>query len=310
MLGMAQAAAQAQVRQPGQVTAASPPAGEGPSMAYDAATRKVVLFDAGQTWTWGGSAWTERTPTTSPPDLFNASMAYDAATRTVVLFGGSEPHHSGALNQTWTWNGSAWTKQTPATSPPARGLASMAYDAATRTVVLFGGQGNGARNDTWTWNGANWTKQTPATRPTKRLGASMAYDAATRKVVLFAGRTFRNAILLNDTWTWNGRNWARQTPATSPGARQLASMAYDAATQQVVLFGGFDNESPLGDTWTWNGRNWARQTPATSPPGRDGAPMAHDAANQQVVLFGGVGNDVRLNDTWTWNGATWAKRSP
>jgi len=231
-------------------------------MAYDAATRKVVLFDAGQTWTWGGSAWTERTPTTSPPDLFNASMAYDAATRTVVLFGGSEPHHSGALNQTWTWNGSAWTKQTPATSPPARGLASMAYDAATR------------------------------------------------KVVLFAGRTFRNAILLNDTWTWNGRNWARQTPATSPGARELASMAYDAATQQVVLFGGFDNGSPLGDTWTWNGRNWARQTPATSPPGRDGAPMAYDAADQQVVLFGGVGNDVRLNDTWTWNGATWAKRSP
>ena len=202
MLGIAQAAALAQVRQLGQVTAASPPAGEGPSMAYDAAIRKVVLFDAGQTWTWGGSAWTERTPTTSPPDLFNASMA---------------------------------------------------YDAATRTVVLFGGQGNGARNDTWTWNGANWTKQTPATRPRKRLGASMAYDAATRKVVLFGGRTFRNAILLNDTWTWNGRNWARQTPATSPGARQLASMAYDAANQQVVLFGGFNNVSPLGDTWIWNG---------------------------------------------------------
>src|SRR5690242_14799971 len=32
-----------------------------------------------------------------------------------------------------------WTKQAPATSPPARWAASMAYDAATGTVVLFGG---------------------------------------------------------------------------------------------------------------------------------------------------------------------------
>jgi len=27
----------------------------------------------------------------------------------------------------------------------------MAYDAATGTVVLFGGQGGGLPGDTWTW---------------------------------------------------------------------------------------------------------------------------------------------------------------
>lgn len=32
-----------------------------------------------------------------------------------------------------------WTKQAPATSPPDLASASMAYDAATGTVVLFGG---------------------------------------------------------------------------------------------------------------------------------------------------------------------------
>jgi hypothetical protein len=37
----------------------------------------------------------------------------------------------------------------------------MAYDAATRTVVLFGGLGAEDKplNDTWTWDGSTWTEQ-------------------------------------------------------------------------------------------------------------------------------------------------------
>ena len=47
----------------------------------------------------------------------------------------------------------AWTKQAPAASPPARSAASMAYDAATGNVVLFGGTGSAFRvqGDTWSW---------------------------------------------------------------------------------------------------------------------------------------------------------------
>lgn len=35
--------------------------------------------------------------------------------------------------------GPAWTELDPAASPPARGNASMAYDPATRTMLLFSG---------------------------------------------------------------------------------------------------------------------------------------------------------------------------
>src|ERR1700719_986653 len=59
--------------------------------------------------------------------------------------------------------GLSWTRQAPASSPPARSGASMAYDAATGTVVLFGGGGaNSSLSDTWTWDGATWTQQHPA----------------------------------------------------------------------------------------------------------------------------------------------------
>jgi hypothetical protein len=34
-------------------------------------------------------------------------------------------------------------------------------------------------------------------------------------------------------------------------------MAYDAASQEVVLFGGYSlHLGDLGDTWSWNGTNW------------------------------------------------------
>jgi hypothetical protein len=77
-------------------------------------------------------------------------MAYDAATRNVVLFGGFA---HGNLGDTWTWDGSTWTKQHPAASPPSQGGASMAYDAATGNIVLFGGENSHVRyfRDTWTW---------------------------------------------------------------------------------------------------------------------------------------------------------------
>ncbi len=82
-------------------------------------------------------------------------MAYDAAASDIVLFGGAgavSPYRSGYLRDTWTWDGTTWTQQAPATHPSAREQASMAYDAATGQVVLFGGNGHFLDFDgTWTW---------------------------------------------------------------------------------------------------------------------------------------------------------------
>jgi hypothetical protein len=104
--------------------------------------------------------------------------------------------------------------------------------------------------------------------------------------------------------------WTEQSPATSPPAQGYASMAYDAATGTVVLFGGIGDSGLGGDTWTWNGTTWTKQDPATSPPARDAASMAYDAATGIVVLFGGLGNSKTFNDTWTWNGTTWTEQDP
>jgi len=62
-----------------------------------------------------------------------------------------------------------WTRVSPATSPPVRDSASMAYDSATGSVVLFGGANGGSDlNDTWTFNGVTWTRLSPSIRQQRR----------------------------------------------------------------------------------------------------------------------------------------------
>src|SRR5439155_1690306 len=64
------------------------------------------------------------------PARQGAAMAADPIRQQVLLFGGfgSDPAKPSA--QTWTWDGGGWTLRHPASSPPARVVASMTYDAA------------------------------------------------------------------------------------------------------------------------------------------------------------------------------------
>jgi hypothetical protein len=132
-------------------------------------------------------------------------MAYDAATGNVVLFGAGQAGTTVHFAGTWTWDGSAWTKQHPASHPEEAGFGGpppMAYDAATSTVVLWDSGFHGGDRDTWTWDGTTWTRQTPASSPSARSVAAMTYDAATGNVVLFGGQSTRRGKFLDDTWTW------------------------------------------------------------------------------------------------------------
>src|SRR5262245_16110515 len=99
-------------------------------------------------------------------------LAYDAKHQEVVLFGGE--YNGLSLGDTWTWDGSAWTRHQPVDAPRRRWNPSMAYDAAREEVVLFGGYQNKFLRDTWTWDGETWTKATPSHSPSPREAAAMA----------------------------------------------------------------------------------------------------------------------------------------
>jgi hypothetical protein len=204
----------------------------------------------------------------------------------------------------------SWYQQTPQTSPPARYITALTYDAAHGQAVLFGGFGSTYLNDTWLWNGTTWTQANPVTSPPARAAHAMVYDPVHGQVVLFGGLT-SSGTRLADTWLWNGTNWTQASPATVPPGRDAAVMVYDAATSQVLMFGGVNNAGfDINDTWVWNGTNWTQLSPTNSPPIRDDFSMVYDAAIGQVVLFGGSSNGSYLNDTWTWDGTNWTQQAP
>lgn len=257
------------------------------------------------------------TPTATPrpiaqvePPRRDSAMAYDAAEHRIVLFGGTILPNQ-MTNETWSWNGSAWSHLYPASSPPAL-QGKMVYDGATGQLILFLSQvqsGGSIANELWAWGGATWQQLHPATMPDV-IGASIVYDAARQQVVLFGGGVpgTRSVTYLNATWIWDGTTWIQRHPAAAPPPRTDAVMVYDSAQQQIVLYGG-SGLSPFHDLWTWDGVTWQQQHPTSMPPARQQANLVYDEATQQIVLFGGLNlsETQALSDTWIWNGADWTQ---
>ncbi|MGO8995935.1 MAG: hypothetical protein ACLQVI_21690 [Polyangiaceae bacterium] len=270
--------------------------------------------------------WAQQSPAANPGGRDSEPMAYDVASGNIVLFSGEEcgTTCAWAPADTWTFNGTTWTKQTPSTAPTARFGHGMAYDSTRNVVVLYGGIPSAGLDDsdTWEWNGSSWTKMSPATNPGTRDSFAMAYDSTRGVTVLFGGETCTTVTNcdnwvyenLNDTWEWNGTNWTKMSPSTSPAARAGTRMVFDSGNQVSWLFGGTtcvlggcSTNTEYGDTWKWNGTTWAQQTPATSPTARDSFGMAFDTLRGTTVLFGGYGSS---GDTWEWNGTTWTQTTP
>jgi hypothetical protein len=87
-------------------------------------------------------------------------MAFDSLRSRTVLFGGDhiQPYALGALNDTWEWDGSQWTRDWTAAAPAPRAAQSMAFDSGRGRMVLFGGDNAATSpitlfNDTWELGG-------------------------------------------------------------------------------------------------------------------------------------------------------------
>ena len=268
----------------------------------------VVVFGGGDgatdyndTWLWTDH-WTMLTIASPPPIRAGAGMAYDAATGNIVMFGGRNDSTGAVLNDTWTFDGTAWTQLFPGNPPPGRAfdVPGMVYDAAAGNIVFFGGAGFGVYfDDTWTWNGSKWTQQFPATSPSIRR-APQVYDPVTGTVILFGGDG-PGGVGLGDTWSWNGSTWTQLFPPNSPSARTLSQVAFDSLLNRVVLFGG--NQSGgifYDDTWVYDGSTWTQVTPITTPQNRYAGLMAYDPYTDSALMFSGYGfggTSPRL-DTW------------
>ncbi len=165
--------------------------------------------------------------------------------------------------------------------------------------------------------------------PTPRTDASSTYDEANGTIVMFGGAN-RSGVLA-ETWSWNGKIWTLQHPKVSPPARELAVMAFDPASNRVVLFGGMTCPPPglddtigcdyqttsvrLNDTWTWDGHDWSRLEPRHTPDipyFKDlmvGA--AADDSHHQLILLTFISPVATAGlETWTLRARDWQRLQP
>jgi hypothetical protein len=234
----------------------SPPARGRAGMAYDPIREELVLFggdangtDFNDTWVWDANGWSQRTTGSGPPPMQAMAMAFDPITKAILLAGGySALSTQGELFEIWSWDGSRWTLLSDRLG---RFGAAMATDP-DGGVLVFGGRTPPLANDTLRWDGSTWATLATPIAPAKRTGARLV-AAGPDALLLFGGQGL--SVMLRDTWLWHARAWTEQASSVSPTERAGAGMAYDAARQQVVMFGGAQltptSRIQLGDTWTW-----------------------------------------------------------
>ncbi|MBK8979785.1 MAG: hypothetical protein IPM29_28135 [Planctomycetes bacterium] len=291
------------------------------AFAFDAISGKMLLLGGNtatgtaytDAWELDGSTWTEIQPPHRPPAVGGRAYGYDSQRACFVGFGG----HSGMNMKDETWEFDCrtrdWRQVFPAHAPPPRGAYGMAYDAARRRIVLFGGGTitNGTwltLDDTWEYDGHDWRLVPTANRPEPRM-ARPVYDAGRGRVVLFGGQgldTTGYPFAVGGTWEYDGADWTRiQIP--EPSAR-WPNICYDPTRGRVVVFGGFYGSGgvfhALDDLWNYDGTAWTRLPDGGRPPAQFGSMFAYDPVHDRIVAVFGWLEGLGANSS------VWELRSP
>lgn len=211
---------------------------------------------------------------------------------------------------------------TPPPNPRPRAVHQMAYDAESDQVILYGGvvssEGYTVK-DIWAYDpGANtWERMKSEPAPGKGDGP-MTYDTESDRVILFLGCRFDlsddphyDCVPASETWAYdyNTNTWSNMEPAESPHGPLWTRMAYDAESDRMILFGGWDptnlaDGGAFTETWAYdyNTNTWTKMEPEVSPPDRHSHAMAYDAESDRVILWGGRGPvPIDVSSVWAYD---------
>ncbi len=283
-----------------EVLSPSPLSRTGASMVYDPKLHGLVLFGGGPdqpisvsqqanldaTWLWTGTGWkridTPHDPTSNGLGGIGVSgaMAYDATTGRVVLVTSATGIHFIACSaETWTFDGSDWLLQKPATPLPAA-VATVVDETQTGDVIAV-------------------LHARAAVAPAGLAGTSCA-----------AGSTAARALPTSSTWRWTGSNWKEISSGSEPEGSALALASNGTSVQLSPVSGASmvlsDNNEAL---WSWNGSRWSEVAGSDAgPSARTDSMQSIDGAGH-IVLYGGINQraDTYDFDTWIWTGVRWQR---
>lgn len=145
-----------------------------------------------------------------------------------------------------------WRAVPTATTVPSRSGFSLA-EMPNGDLLLFGGDSTDPTATEWRWNGVDWRPYGAGGVPRRDNAAIGKY--ANYGLVVYGGTTA--GTFFTDTWrTPNGINWYVYSQGANPGILSNTSMAYDPATDRMVMVG--QNMQGLYTTWFYEfGQGWS-----------------------------------------------------
>jgi hypothetical protein len=299
--------------------------GEGPWARLDAGNppgraRHSADFGEGAVWVFGGRV---RPGASGPYTLFNDLWRFDPEAR-------------------------AWEEvEARGPRPSPRYNASLTYDPVRRALWVFGGNvaanalAPDAARDLWRFDVASstWTEVPTPAAVTDRMWHAALFDPARDRLVFFGGAdegafaddaSYRNDLLYywpaEDRW-----NQDRFADGAAPQGRFWSQVAYWAARDAYVVFGGHDDQT-LGnrnDTWLYDpsAKGWRQlggedtfQRPASgfcdfppdfarvdraAPERRNAHTLSWSPACDRGLLFGGKTDCGAVNDVWRLEEGAW-----
>ncbi len=174
--------------------------------------------------------------------------------------------------------------------PPERLNSRMAYDPASRSLVLFGGNhGDGCWNDTWIYDcrTRRWRESRSRTRPAPRQEHFVVHHPKTGKILAGGGSLGVWRPFISDVWTYDvaADKWQQHAvagPLEDRGSNRY-SAAYDEKNDVLVMHrSGYG--TARGATWVYRFRSSPAATAeskamsAWAPPLPEAFPKPDDPA--------------------------------
>ncbi len=137
-------------------------------------------------WGWDGTHW-QRVTEGGPPGRILGGAAYDEKRNVFVLYGGRPVELGKCSQETWEWDGEAWSQKDDQ-PPTACDHVKMVYNAANEEVILFSvlDESENLVNETWSWNGEEWKLLSEA-GPESRGHFGFVYDPSHEQTLLYGG---------------------------------------------------------------------------------------------------------------------------
>jgi RHS repeat-associated protein len=315
---------------------------------YDEANGRLIVYggqtpggpDAGlfvlvnASGTGGAPTWLRVPVEGGPGPLAFAGGGYEPSGNRLVVFGGCAGSCDTPSAETWVLQGAnglggppSWTRLA-VSGPSARFGHAAALDPATDRLYVFGGtssESGPTLDDLWVLESASGAGQprwlslaAEGDAPSARRDAGLAHDPRSGRLVLFGGTAEDEAlddvrVLVPDAAS-GAPSWQRLSPAgEGPAARFGAAVAYDPASERLLVYGGSNGAVAEGlnyvfsDAWLLTGAGatglpeWVRvHGGGTAPAGRFSPAAAFSGGANRLVVAGGGNNKLAFPPADVW----------